>query len=267
MKNYFKVLFIIILCVLNFIILFHFIWIPYRNKHNFEKSNIAMAELSQNSPFSISRIITYSSAYGENKNTTFQQSNWILDLFQYTDIALYIQHSGNELNSSNTVKKLFLENIHISTPKIGSSALYYLDSLNFGTPNIYKDYKLSDSIEFTVLNDSNEQNSIQYNTPVFFTDCSNPITLKYVNTPIKENYTITSNEPVFFNGKLLKMANISLEDLAVTIDFTIHIINHENEDFYYPFSLPISLEDEHNSIYEGNILTQKNFEHLKFMKK
>ena len=110
---------------------------------------------------------------------------------------------GETLTSSNTVKKLSLENISLSAPILGTPSLYYLDSLNFGTANFNGTYKLDDFLEFTVLNDENNNNNIQSNTPVFFTDCSNPITLKYVNPSIKENYTVTSNEPIFFDGRLL----------------------------------------------------------------
>ncbi len=266
MKNFIKILFCVLLVFLIFFLFYHFIWLKYLNKYRFEKSSIALHENSENSPFSISKVIVYSSGYGQNKNTTFQQSSWILDIWQYSDIAIYLKNSGEELNSFNTVKKLFLENIHFSSPKIGLPNLYYLDSLNFGTQSVNENYKIADSLDFTVLNDTNEEGSIQYNTPVFFTDCSNPITLKYVNRPVKENYTITSNEPVLFNGNLLKMANIDLKDLEITIGFRIHVVNHENEDYFYDFSLPISLESEEHSIYEGSILFKRDFENLKFMK-
>lgn len=266
MKNFMKILFLLLLAFLTCFLFYHFIWLKYLNKYRFEKSSIAFQEASENSPFSVSKVIVYSSGYGKNKNTTFQQSSWILDVLQYSDIAIYIKNSGEELNSFNTVKKLSLENVHISSPKIGSPNLYYLDSLNFGTSNSNENYKITDSLDFTVLNDTNEANSIQYNTPVFFTDCSNPITLKYVNQSLKENYTITSKEPVFFNGKLLKMANIDLNDLETTIGFRIHIVNYENEDYFYDLSLPISLQNEEHSIYEGSILVESEFENLKFMK-
>lgn len=266
MKSVIKTLIILFLIILIICIFYNFIWSKFQNKHRFEKSTIQMSESLENSPFSLAKVILYSSAYGNNKNTTFQQTNWILDIFQYTDIAIYIKNTENELNSSNSVKKLFLENISISTPKLGSPNLYYLNTLNFGTPHITEHNKIDTSLEFTVLNDPNQQNNIQYNTPIFFTDCSNPITLKYVNHPIKENFEITSNEPVFFNGKLLKMANINLSDLETTISFTIRIINHNNEEYSYHVSLPIHLTEEENSMDNGNILVEKTYKNLKFIK-
>lgn len=265
MRNFIKSLLIILLFVLMIYLFYHFVFVKFQNKHSLEKSSLKINESSQNSPFSISKIVMYSSGYGENKNTSFQQSSWILDIFQYSDIAIYIEPAGNELHSSNTVKKLWLEEISVSHPKLGSASLYYLDSLNFGTPNIDENYELADSIEFTVLNDTNETSDIQYNTPIFFTDCSNPITLKYVNQKIKENYTITSNEPVFFNGKLLKMAGVALEDLKANIDFTIHLQSNDKQEFSYHLSLPICLENENVSILDGSVLVENEYENYKFM--
>jgi len=203
----------------------------------------------------------------ENQNTTFQKSNWVLNILQYSDIAIYLEHSGETLTSSNTIKQLSLENLQISAPKIGTPALYYLDSLNFGTATFSQIHKLDNSIEFTVLNDENKNKEIQSNTPVFFTDCSNPITLKYVNQSIKENYTITSHEPVFFDGRLLQMANVPLADLEADIHFDIYLKSNDNIDYFYHLSLPIFLENDDSSIYDGSILVEKSFENYKFLKK
>lgn len=267
MKNFIKNFLIILLLIVLIYVLYHFIFLKFRNKSKLENDSITLSENIKNSPFTLSKLIVYSSSYGENQNTNFQKNNWILNISQYSDIAIYLDHSGEELNSSNTVKKLSLENFHLSSPKLGNPALYYLDSLNFGTSNFNENYKIVDSIEFTVLNDENKNNDIQSNTPVFFTDCSNPITLKYINSSIKENYTVTSNEPIFFDGRLLQMADIPLNDLETNLQFSIHLVNHENKDFYYDISIPIDLEDEEKSVYDGNILIEKEFENSKFLER
>lgn len=267
MKNLMKKILIVLLLILFIFLLYHFILAKFLNKYSLEKEFINFSESIQNSPFSVSKAIMYSSAYGENQNTTFQKSNWILNILQYTDIAIYLEHSGKSLNSANTIKKLSLENIQISPPMLGMPSLYYLDSLNFGTATFHENYKLDNSIEFTVLNDENENNEIQSNTPVFFTDCSNPITLKYVNQSVKENYIVTSNEPVFFDGRLLKMANIPLSNLEANISFDIHLESNNSIDYFYHFSLPIYLENNNSSIYDGSIMIEKSFENYKFIEK
>ena len=207
----------------------------------------------------------YSSGYGKNKNTSFGQSSWILDILQYTDIAIYIDNGEDELSYNNSVKKLWIDNINISNPKLGNSNLYYLDSLNFGTATINESYKIEDSLEFSVLNDENTENTIQSNTPVFFIDCSNPITLKYMNNPIKENYSISSTDPIFFDGKLLKTAQISLDSLKTTINFKINIENNDNQHYYYNLSLPILLENAEKSIFDGSVFVENEYENLKFL--
>lgn len=266
MKNLLKNLLIISLSFLLIFLLYH-LFTRFWNKHSLEQESIKFSESLQNSPFSVSKIIMYSSAYGENQNTTFQKSNWILNILQYTDIAIYLEHSGKNLTSANTLKTLLLENIQISSPTLGNPSLYYLDSLNFGTATFHENYKLDNTTEFTVLNDENKNNEIQSNTPVFFTDCSNPITLKYVNQAVKENYIVTSNEPVFFDGRLLNMANIALTHLEANISFDIHIESNDNIDYFYHFSSPILLENGESSIYDGSILVEKSFENEKFRKK
>lgn len=264
MRNLVKKILIVLLFILFIFLFYHLVLTKFLNKYSLEQESIKFSESVQNSPFSVSKVIIYSSAYGENQNTTFQKSNWILNLLQYSDIAIYLEHSGKNLTSANTIKKLSLENIYISSPILGKPSLYYLDSLNFGTATFHENYKLDNSTEFTVLNDENRNNEIQSNTPVFFTDCSNPITLKYVNHSIKENYIVTSNEPVFFDGRLLKMANIPLTNLKTNIRFDIHIKSNNNIDYFYHFSLPILLENNNCSIYDGSILVEKNFENYSF---
>lgn len=257
MKKFLKILFIVILFILCIYLFYYFVLVPFKEPQNSTKN-------PEHSLFSLAKIVVYSSAYGENQDTTFEQNKWILDIFQYSDIALYIDNGNAELNSENTIKKLWIENIKISNPSLGSPCLYYLNSLNFGTANFNAQDKMEEKLEFTVLNDENLDTNLQYNTPTFFTDCSNPITLKYVNHSVKNGFEITSNEPLFFNGKLLQTAGISLENLSAKLQLIIHIINHNNEDFYYDLSLPIPLKTETQSILEGSVLFEKFYQNEKF---
>ena len=76
---------------------------------------------------------------------------------------------------------------------------------------------------------------------------------------------MTSNEPIFFDGRLLKLANVDISDLEATINFTIHLQNHQNEDYFYHLSLPIHLENKDASIYEGSVLVENQYENAKFI--
>lgn len=259
MKKFVKRFVIILLCILAIYLLYRFLFLKPQTQNN--------PETTETSPFSVAKVMLFSSAYGENKDTTFGQSNWILDILQYSDIAIYLENGGADLSAENTVKKLWIEDIALSKPKIGRPSLYYLDSLNFGTAHFNEHNEIQEKLEFTVLNDKNIEDNLQYNTPTFFTDCSNPITLKYVNHSVKSNYEVTSDEPVSFNGKLLEMANISLDDLKAKLDFTVHIVANNNEEFYQRLSIPIELENENNNILSGSILVENDASNLKFTKK
>ena len=247
-----------------FLMLLIIAFLLFNNAKNKKNSTDNLAE---NAPFSISKIKIYSSAYGENQTTSFQQNSWILNLLQYSDIAIYIGNGEDDLNQANTAKTLSIDNIKISNPKTGNSKLYYLDTLNFGTPTISEKYQLENNFEFTVLNDKNEESTILSNTPVFFADCSNPITLKYVNDSVKKNFNLSSTEPVVFNGTLLKLANIELKNLSATIDFSLNIKNYKNETYTCNLSIPISLANETSTIYDGSILDEIDCSKFKFTKK
>ena len=260
MKN--KKLFRAILIIILLILIIYLLYDTTFSKSQKDNLNTESTYSLENSPFSISKVIMYSSASGTNKSTTFQQNNWILDIFQYSDIAIYLTTDNNELNPNNTIQKLSIQNVSISNTKVGTPSLYYLDTLNFGTPNINNHYIIEDNLEFTILNDKNIDTNLQYNTPIFFTDCSNPITLKYVNNQIKTDFEITSNEPIFFNGKLLELAKIPLENLETTISFDIHFTANDNKEYKYTLNLPIELKNDTNNILEGSILTEKNSKQL-----
>ena len=192
--------------------------------------------------------------FGENKNTNFQKSNWILDVYQYTDIALYVDCSEA------------IQNLNISNFNSKTGNLYYLDANKFGTGDISKNYEITNTFDFSVLNDSNKDNSINYNTPVFFADGSNPITLKFVNI-IKKNFTIENNEKLKFDGSLLKRTNIKLEDLSTKISFDLNIKNYNNEEYTTKINLNIPIKNIDSTIFDGSILQEKNNQNIILLKK
>ena len=244
----------IILLILDIYLIFNFIYLKYKNKNFIETTDVVFAEDLRNSPFKIDKIVLYSSGFGNNKNTKFQNSNWILDIYQYTDIALY-------LKSTEAIKTLKISNF-----KADFGNLYYLDVTKFGTENILQNYEINQELEYTVLNDSNEDNIINYNTPIFFADSSNPITLKYVNM-IKENYTLENTEKLSFNGSLLEKANIKLEDLKTAIEFDITITDYNNTAYCTTLKLSNPIEYSNSSIFDGHLLLEKKNQNIILLKK
>ena len=262
----------IIISILVLIFFLFIVWIlllnpiifRYKNKINLEKS-IAIFENKEELPFYIDKIIFYSSAYGKNKNNNFTQKNWILELYQYTDIAIYLNTYLEDFSKINSLKKVSISDINISNPNIGNTSIYYLDSQEFGTEKYLESNKILDTLEFTVLNDSNSENLIKTNTPVLFSDLSNPITLKYVNI-LDSNFKLPTDEIIFFNGSLLKRANINLSDLKSTLSLKINLTNNDNENFYYNLNLTIPLYNKNFDLYSEDILIRDTNLNYKFLK-
>ena len=192
--------------------------------------------------------------FGQNKNTNFQKANWILDIYQYTDMALYVE-------CSEAIKNLSISNFESS-----NGNLYYLDITKFGTGDILKEYEITENLDFSVLNDTNEDNSINYNTPVFFADGSNPITLKFVNT-IKKNYVIENSEQLKFDGSILEKTGLKLEELNNKISFDIKIKDYNNDEYSSRINLRIPIEKENATIFNGSILEKKNNQNIILLKK
>ena len=145
--------------------------------------------------FQISQIYLCSSANAIDGTESQTLEN--LDLYQYTDIAIYINNNDEEgLTNKNTIKKLYIDNIQIQTSSgEGTQALVYTNLLNIGSRDKLKAMLASSNslsnmqnnqIDFNIINTNTENNQANYENPTFYGDCSNPITLKY----IKERYHV-----------------------------------------------------------------------------
>lgn len=159
-----------------------------------------------------------------------------------------------------------IKNLSISNFKSSTGNLYYLDITKFGTGDILKDYEIAKNLDFSVLNETNENDSINYNTPVFFADGSTPITLKFVNT-IKKNYVIENNEKLKFDGSILEKTGLKLEELNKKISFDINIKDYNNEEYTTRINLKIPIEKENSNIFNGSILDKKNNQNIILLKK
>lgn len=252
-KKVILIIIIILLSILDVFLFWNYIFLRYKNKVFIEKTDVVLANEIKSSPFKIDKIVLYSSGFGKNTNTKFQTSNWILDIYEYTDIALYI-------DSKDAIKTLSISNFN---SKMGN--LYYLDSNKFGTEEILQNYETNPSLEYTVLNDSNEENLINYNTPIFFADSSNPITLKFVNK-IAKNFIIENNEKLEFDGSLLKRVNPSLDNLKTNISFDVIITDYNNETYSANININIPIENGNQNIFNGSILEIKENQNIVFLK-
>ena len=239
---------LIVLAIVLLIIYYNFIFAKAFAKNIFANQVEEISEENQDPIFSIQKIHLYNSANAVDNSEDQSLSNMAIS--QYSDISIFIDNGQtiSDLTDENSVKELYIDNIEItSNSDNGTKILNYKNPLNFGKyQNISEPDK--NRIDFNVVktNEQNENNN--YNEPTFYTDCSNPISLGYLNKDLLTNYSVSNeNNAVSFNGKILEQANVSLDDINYTLNFTIHIINNLNQHFSYNMKLNVDL----SGIYDG----------------
>ncbi len=247
---------LLLLCVFAYSYIFY---VSYC-KEEFINQSLKIAEQNQLSVFKVNRIILYSSGSAIDNNS--DQSLQNLDICQYTDIAIHIDNTSSvsELTTRNTVKELWIDNIHIATanPEIGTQVLNYKNSNALGTFNELPSAS-GGRIDFQIVNTNEENESANYASPTFYTDCSNPISLGYINRGIVKNYSIHDDiNSIVFNGKVLEQAGVNLADLDVNLLFDIHIKNYDDDTFVYHANIDIDLNTPSKEIFTGYLLQTRN---------
>ena len=252
----------IIIAFVSLIIVAYIYWMfliaPIVRTNNFASQNVSFKQSNEDPIFKIKEIMLYSSANGSYKSKGEVLKD--LDVHQYTDISITIDNkfAMQDLSNKNSVSELYIDNIKIEkTANKGESALNYKTPYDFG---IYKDtIQPTDRIDFRILHTNEDNKDNDFSTPTFFTDCSNPITLGYMNKNVKTNCEITkSNQKIEFNGKLLEAADIPIEDVAYKLSFQIHLKNSLEESYVYTVDLNMPLQDDNSSIYDGYIFKVMN---------
>ena len=251
-----KIILTIIAIILFLIVIFlgYLVFRKYILKKNFEDDILGFANKNQSTIFTINNITLLSSADAGYKTNTANDFT-IQNLYQYTDIAIFIRNTASENTLENTLKKVTIDNISFTTkPNLGEPKLYFKSLNNFAKSDIIEENLISDSFEFNV----SSSDEADLNTPTLYNNLANPLTFSYVNTNIKPDYTITDvSSPITYDGSLLKKCNINLEDINSTISFDINITNNLDQNFRTNVSINIPLSSADKSIYDGN-LTLKN---------
>ena len=251
-----KIILTIIAVILFIIVIFlgYLVFRKYILKKNFEDDILGFANKNQSTIFTINNITLFSSADAGYKTNTANNFT-IQNLYQYTDIAIFIRNTASENTLENTLKKVTIDNISFTTkPNLGEPKLYFKSLNNFAKSDIIEENLISDSFEFNV----SSSDEADLNTPTLYNNLANPLTFSYVNTNIKPDYTITDvSSPITYDGSLLKKCNINLEDINSTISFDINITNNLDQNFRTNVSINIPLSSADKSIYDGN-LTLKN---------
>ena len=249
-----KIKYIIVLVILVsiFLLLGYTVSRAYINKSVFEKEILELANKNEEKIFTINNITLFSSADSDSEvkqNSTLGINN----LYQYTDIAIFLNPLPEKLTYKNTLKEVYLDNLKfVKQPEVGTPNLYYKNLNDFATSKHSEENKIEDSLHFTVTS----EDTADLSTPILYNNCANPITLSYVNNNIKKDYSLPDPfSQIAYDGSLLKKCAVTLSSISCSISFDIHITNNLDQQFICPIYLEIPLELKDNStIYDGKVL-------------
>ena len=192
----------------------------------------------------------------DSKNKTSSANHFTIEnLYQYTDIALFIESTAKKKSLENTLKEVSIQNIQFNTkPNLGEPNLYFKSIHQFSKSELIDENKIQDHLDFSI----SSEDSANLDTPTLYNNLANPITLTYINSNIKTDYTITDTSvPITYDGSLLKRCNVSLENIQARVSFDIYITNNLDQKFKSSVYLDIPLENEETSILNGSMTERK----------
>ena len=252
-----KIILTIITFILFLIVFFlsYLVFNKYVLKRNFEDNIISFANKNQQTIFEINKVALFSSCDAKNKNIS--SSNFTIEnLYQFTDMALFISSPSTEKTLENTLNKVYIDNINFSkSPSLGTPSLYYKNIANFAKSDIISTNLINNKLDFSI----STEDQANLDTPTLYNNLANPIVLSFVNENIKSDYTITdTSKPITYDGSLLKKCDVLLNSIRTNFSFDIYITNNLNQEFKCTVYIDIPLETENNSIYNGNITLKKD---------
>lgn len=246
-KKVLKIIFsLILLLIICFTIYFSF----FKNtflKNNFENDIIDFSNLNDEIPFSVNKILLFSSATAES-NTINQQLT--LDISQYCDIGIYLNKTHNE---DVLISSLYIDNIIISSPEIGTPFLYQKKLADIGKCTFNEESIVDQTISFNVVDSSKNIDSDNHEVD---SNLSTPISLGFYNKNIKTDFFPNTSE-ILYNGTLLKDAMIPITSINSTISFRINIITASNEHYICNINFSIPFENGNESIYDTGYITKE----------
>lgn len=251
------ILVLIILAILY--IDYQFIFIKKVARNQFVRELVEIAEANREPIFKIAKIIKYSSA--EATDNTTEQNLQDLSIHQYSDIALYIDNGGEELTEKNTIKELYLDNFNIELAfQYGEPAVYYKNPLEISKFRMLEENKIEDTLNYNIIYTNEENQSSDYEKPTFYADCSNPVTIGYINKNIVNHYQVTKeNGLIAFDGRIFNNVDMNLKDLSPKISFTVHLKNNLDEKYICNMSANLQLETEAGSVKSGYIIEKTDY--------
>lgn len=240
--NFLKLITLLIIILLVCLFIYFFFVQNSLTIRQFEKENINIANLNRKIPFSINKIILFSSVNADTN--TVNQSALSLDLSQFCDIGIYL----NKVNDENiSISSLYIDNIYISPTELGTPCLYKKMIPDLGKCSFDENNIINNRFDFNIVSNGEE---LTYDNYELYDDCSIPISLGFYNKNIKNNF-ILENSEISYNGSLLKDATIPLSTLECNVSFQINVITTSKEHYICNVSFNIPFEDENGSIYNN----------------
>lgn len=243
------ILFIIVL------VLCYLLFYKYVLKRNFENSVLDFSSKNEETIFEINNVTFFSSCEAKNKSAS--SSNFTIEnLYQYTDIALFITSPNEEKTLQNTLKSVYIDNIqYTKAPTLRTPNLYYKNIYNFAKSDIVDSNLITDRLDFYI----SSEDEANLDIPTLYNNLANPIVLSYINSNIKTDYTITdTSSPITYDGTLLKKCEVLLNSINSSLSFDIYITNNLDQEFKTTVYIDIPLESEEESIYDGNVTLRKD---------
>ena len=233
-----KKLILTIITVILFIVVFilaYLLFYKFVLKRSLENNILPFANKNENIIFKIDNVTFFSSCDAKNKSLT--NTNFTIEnLYQYTDIALFISSNAEEKTLENTLKSVYIDNINITkTPELGEPKLYYKNIQNFAKSEIIEENLINNKLDFNI----SSEDQADLSTPTLYNNLANPITLSYVNQNIKTDYTLTdTSNPITYDGSLLKKCNVLTNSISSSISFPIVSPNPSVVSQPYPSFVP-----------------------------
>lgn len=221
------------------------------NKAVYAEETTKFVEENANPVFRVGKIVLWSSAYAvDNSNKELKD----IDISQFTDIEIYIDNTSknSEITAENTINTMYIDDIKIETDEMNRD-------IRFNYKNPYYCGKFvdiqnweADGILFKILNTNRKQIEANYDENVFYTDCSNPITLGYVNKNFMTHCEISGETGMInFDGSILSKVTQDIKRLNSKISFNINIVNNYNEKYICRIEINNDLTENNNAIDTG----------------
>ena len=248
-----KMFYLFIFFILAICILCGYLYIKNKNNNQKKSSKI-------NNEFVVNKVQFYSTANAISNTTSYQNPEWNLKVYQYTDIAIYVDRLDKNISEKNYITAL--EILNVKPENSENEEVYYLNPELFGKSTLDLTSKIETSLEYNVINSDNSKNEQEYDIPIYFQDCSNPITFRYVKY-LANNYKVPSDKDLKYNGSLIKNLGLKIDDLNKDFSFALKIITKDGEERIKNIKLEIPYEEKNKSILDGDF-EQKLKENINF---